>query len=283
MALIEFRMGQRNALNRPMAAVAIVPDPEPNRSSVGSGGRGSDGNGSRPPYPVLYLLHGRSDDHTAWVRNTNIERFVRGLPLIVVMPDGGRGFWTDSRSSPTQAHETALLRDLIGFVDSTFQTVPTRAGRAIGGLSMGGYGAVKLALKPPDLFCAAFSLSGAFTNGSKPYTGDSEEDQEMRPIFGSHPEGGTEDVFALAAAFPSEHGSGGQSTELALRLDCGTEDFFLPDNRRLHAHLDVLGLAHEYTETRGGHKWASPTRCHLSCNTWVSEYPSTPRHTFERP
>jgi S-formylglutathione hydrolase FrmB len=96
-----------------------------------------------------------------WVRRTSIERYVEGLPLIVVMPDGGRSFYTDAIATPKAAYETVLVRDLIGFMDRTFQTLPERSGRVIGGLFMGGYGALKLALKHPDLFCAAVSHSGA--------------------------------------------------------------------------------------------------------------------------
>src|SRR5579859_5151833 len=91
------------------------------------------------PYPVLYLLHGLSDDNTAWQRKTSIERYVQDLPLIVVMPDGGRSFYTDAVAG--MAYETAIVRDLVGFIDRVFQTNPTREARCIAGLSMGGYGA----------------------------------------------------------------------------------------------------------------------------------------------
>jgi len=111
------------------------------------------------PYPVFYLLHGLSDDHTRWHSHTSLARYVEGMPLIIVMPDGGRGWYTDAREG--YAYETAIVRDLIGLVDRVYHTDPRREARVIGGLSMGGYGAVKLALKRPDLFRAAVSHSGA--------------------------------------------------------------------------------------------------------------------------
>jgi len=74
----------------------------------------------RPPYAVLYLLHGLSDDYTIWHRRTSIERYVAEYPLMVVMPDGGRGFYCDAKVG--DAWETAILTDLIGFVDRTFPT-----------------------------------------------------------------------------------------------------------------------------------------------------------------
>jgi putative tributyrin esterase len=83
-----------------------------------------EGRVGTPPFPVCYLLHGLSDDHTSWARQTSIERHVAGLPLIVVMPDGGRGFYCDAVDGP--AYERYLLEDVIGFVDHTFHTMPER-------------------------------------------------------------------------------------------------------------------------------------------------------------
>ncbi len=151
MAVCEFHLNQGNALQKMTSLMAIVPDDLPG------------------PFPVFYLLHGLSDNHTSWLRWSNIDAYVRGLPLIVVMPNGERGFYTDSQANPKAAFETNLITDIVGFVDRTFQTIPTRAGRVIAGLSMGGYGAVKLALKHPHLFCAAVSHSGAVGVGQRTY------------------------------------------------------------------------------------------------------------------
>src|SRR3954447_26011890 len=68
-----------------------------------------------PPFRTFYLLHGLSDDHTTWLRRTRIEWYVRDLPLIVVMPDGFRGFYTDNHAGPAFARYTA--KDLVAFVD----------------------------------------------------------------------------------------------------------------------------------------------------------------------
>src|SRR5205085_5288286 len=83
------------------------------------------------PFPVYYLLHGLSDDHTIWERRTSIERYVQSLPLIVVMPDTGRGWYTDAAEG--MAYESALIKDLIGLVDRSFHTKADRSGRCIGG------------------------------------------------------------------------------------------------------------------------------------------------------
>jgi S-formylglutathione hydrolase FrmB len=199
------------------------------------------------PFPVFYLLHGLSDDHTIWLRRTSIERYVQSLPLIVVMPQGGRGFYTDAEQG--FAYETAIVSDLIGYVDTMFHTKAERGGRCIGGLSMGGYGAVKLALRHPDLFCSANSHSGALAWGHKPFPGEDAWNREMRRIVGEKPTGGPSDLFALATQIDKVHLP-------VLRIDCGTEDFLLQDNRDYHKHLEKSGLPHEYQEFPGAHDWA---------------------------
>jgi S-formylglutathione hydrolase FrmB len=199
------------------------------------------------PFPVLYLLHGLSGDHTVWVRRTSIERYAQDLPLIIVMPNSARGWYTDSQTCPTAAFETAIVRDLIAYVDRVFHTVPGRAGRAIAGLSMGGYGALKLAFKHPHLFCAAGCHSGALILDELRSIGP-EWAREFELIFGPQAAGGPEDVLTLAERLdPSE--------APAVWMDIGLEDGFLEMNRRVHAHFQSIGLAHEYHEWSGGHAW----------------------------
>src|SRR5436190_21271406 len=111
------------------------------------------------PWSVFYLLHGLSDDDTIWMRRTSIERYVEGLPLVVVMPDGGRGWYTNAQVG--YAYEDDLIKDVVGLIDRTFPVKAERGGRAIGGLSMGGYGAVKLGLKHHETFGSVTSYSGA--------------------------------------------------------------------------------------------------------------------------
>jgi S-formylglutathione hydrolase FrmB len=202
----------------------------------------------------LYLLHGLSDDQTAWTRRTSLERYVEGLPLIVVMPDGGRGWYSDSVTEPAAAWETYIVRDLIGFVDRVFRTKATRAGRAIAGLSMGGYGAVKLALKYPELFCAAVSHSGALRRPHEGY--QVYEGGETHRIFGDQPGGGSNDVYALAEKFAPCAQTSATPPCPALRVDCGTSDYLIENSRAFHRHLETLAIPHEYAEHPGAHDWA---------------------------
>jgi S-formylglutathione hydrolase FrmB len=230
MAFCELHYFSR-ALGRQTAANVILPEGEEQKG----------------PFPVFYLLHGLSDDHTIWQRRTSIERYVQNLPLIVVMPDGGRGFYTNAEQG--FAYETAIIEDLIGYVDRLFPTKAERGGRCIGGLSMGGYGAVRLALRFPDRFCCANSHSGALSFGHRPPNGDEARVAEFRRILGENPAGGPNDLYALARNVDKVNLS-------ALRIDCGTEDRLIEDNRRFHTRLVDLGLPHEYEEFPGAHEWS---------------------------
>ena len=163
------------ALQRHQTLSFIVPDP----ARVGPG-----------PYACFYLIHGASDDHTAWMTNTGIWRYVRDLPLVVIMPDVERSFCVNTAGG--ERFEDFLVEDLIAWVENTFPVKPGRENRAVGGLSMGGYGAMLLGLKHPDLFCSVGSHSSAFEAATA---------ERLRTIFGP-PEGGAargNDLFHLAA------------------------------------------------------------------------------------
>lgn len=197
------------------------------------------------PWAVYYLLHGLSDDHTTWARRSCVERYVLGYPLMVVLPNGGRGWYTNAVEG--EAFEDDLLNDVLGLVEKNFPVRARRSGRAIGGLSMGGFGAVKLALKHPDLFASADSLSGVLG-----LLRDPAEAKEISPevprIFGPSPTDGPEDPFRLAAEVRPRK-------RPALRIICGDQDPFLESNRAFHQHLDSHDFPHEYEEPAGSHTW----------------------------
>lgn len=197
------------------------------------------------PYAVFYLLHGLSDDYSIWQRRSRIESYVEGKPLIVVMPDGFRGFYTNNEQGPS--YFDYMTRDVVNFIDRTFDTKASRGARAIGGLSMGGYGALRCGLGRPDLFCSINSHSGALWRGSnnKP---DFNQPEFIR-IFGDKPKGTDHDLVELARR-AQEAGN-----IPSIRIDEGTEDFLLEHNRNYHAALTELGVDHEYEEFPGTHNW----------------------------
>lgn len=206
------------------------------------------------PFPVFYLLHGLSDDQTIWHRRTGIERYVSGLPLIVVMPTTHRGFYTNAAMPPGLKFEDHIIKDVVGTIDRMFPTIRSRKGRAIGGLSMGGYGAMKLGLKHPDMFASINSHSGALL-GAYPRSEKSEHalrdiQPEMLAIFGNELEGSANDPVWLAAKCP-------KSKRPAVRIDVGAQDFLLEDNRIFHKHLLKMKFPHEYYEFKGDQNWAS--------------------------
>jgi len=195
------------------------------------------------PFHVMFLLHGLSDDQSIWMRRTSIERYVADLPLIVVMPDGGRGWYSDAIAG--YAYETAIGKELPELVEKTFST---KGPWCITGLSMGGYGALKLALRYPERFHSAVSHSGALYFGHNEFTGTDAFAAEARRVVGETPAGGVNDLYALVGKLRP-------SKMPLVRIDCGTEDFLLEANRDFHAHLKELGVAHEYSEYPGGHTW----------------------------
>lgn len=203
---------------------------------------------SKGPFPVLYLLHGQSDDHTAWCRKSAIERHVSGNNLVVVMPDTGRGWYIDAEKGPKW--ESSIMVDLMGYIEKMFPVIPERKGRCIAGLSMGGYGAFKLALKFPYKFCAAVSLSGAlgFGNFELAKANNSEWEREMQLIVGESPTDGPHDLYKLLKDLPIKQ-------RPALAFNTGTEDFLLEQNRQMHAYLNDIGYPHIYEEHPGAHTW----------------------------
>lgn len=197
----------------------------------------------------MILMHGLSDDYTIWQRRTSIERYVADKPLIVVMPDGGRGFYVDALQG--FAYLQAVAYELPGLMKHWY-TVDGQWCTA--GLSMGGYGAFRVALERPEVFRSAVSLSGAMTIGRYYPTETAETDhprdepfiREFLPVFGKAEPGGPNDLVALAQK---------ASPLPALRFDCGTEDFLLNSNRTLDSEMTTLGIPHEYEEFPGDHNW----------------------------
>lgn len=197
--------------------------------------------------PVLYLLHGLSDDDTAWTRYTSIERYAAELGIAVVMPQVHRSFYTDE----VQGHRywTFLSEELPRIVQRFFRVSPRREDTFVAGLSMGGYGAFKWALRRPGRFAAAASLSGVLDIAARAESPRSEDDLRMfQRVFGGAALSGTENdlnfLIERAAEWPR------------LYFCCGTEDVLYPGNL---AFLDVCKARNVTVTTDfgpGEHDWA---------------------------
>ena len=206
-------------------------------------------NVGEPPFATLYLLHGLSDDYTGWLRRSRIEPYAEKFPSMIVMPDGFRGFYTRNGAGPDYARYMA--EELVATVERIFPAKRARESRGVGGLSMGGYGALRLALGFPHVFAAATSHSGAVMHGSRnhPRPGGALDEAEFRRIFGEHPVGTDHDLLALARRCQE------QRTLPKIRIDCGVDDDLLEDNRAFHRKLEALRVPHEYEEFPGAHDW----------------------------
>jgi len=214
--------------------------PQQTRSQIGMTGSAAGPAGA----PVLYLLHGLSDDHTIWLRRTSIERYVAPLGLAVVMPAVNRSFYADEAHG--NAYWTFLSEELPELVASFFHVSTRRADTFVAGLSMGGYGALKWALRQPERFAAAASLSGALDVVALAER-DQGGDPLLRTVFGGPP-GPGDDLLALLRATPPG--------ELPpLHVSCGTEDFLYEDNRTfLRAAADAgVGCTVDFRPAE--HEW----------------------------
>ena len=211
-----------------------------------------DYDGSLRRYPVLYLLHGLTGDYQDWTTRTNLAEYTRTLPLIVVMPDGENQWYTNAADGSAR-FEDFIASDLAADVVQKYRTVNSRHGRAIAGLSMGGYGALKLALKRPAQYAVAGSFSGAFgvtVEGRYDRMIASVKAPALTGIFGPADSDTRKqnDVFALAAAMKPPAAP-------YVYVDCGTSDGLIAENRDVVAALHKAGVAYEYHEIAGGHSW----------------------------
>ena len=116
---------------------------------------------SQERFPVIYLLHGLTGHYNNWTDLTKLGDYSQRYRVIIVTPEGGDGWYTDSSANPTDKYESYIIQELIPEVERKYRTLPTRDKRAIAGLSMGGYGALKFGLKYPEKFVLAGSFSGA--------------------------------------------------------------------------------------------------------------------------
>ena len=195
---------------------------------------------SGPP-PVLYLLHGLSDDHTAWTRYTSIERYAAARGLAVVMPAVGRSFYADEAHG--HRYWAYVSEELPQVVGRFLRVSAEPADTFVAGLSMGGYGALKLALTHPDRYAAAASLSGALDVVGLAAGGT--RDTLFDRVYDGPP-GPRDDLFALLA----------EAEDVPpLHVSCGTEDVLVDSNHRFVAAAEERGVEVTTDFRPGEHEW----------------------------
>ena len=211
-------------------------------------------------YPVLYLLHGYSDDHTAWALMTNLTGYAARHKVIIVMPDGGLSFYVNAAGDPKAKFEDFIVKDLVAFADSNLRTIPLPRARAIAGLSMGGYGAAFLGLKHRNRYSALGSFSGALSYArmpAPPNTGAALTEQmkrraeEMMNVMGpaDSPSRTERDPFALIEKLDA-------ATAPLIYIACGGQDFLIEGNRDFVKALAARKIPYEYREVSPrGHTW----------------------------
>jgi S-formylglutathione hydrolase FrmB len=233
-----------HVLDLAASMTVILPQPKPIK--------GASHRKANRKHPTLYLLHGLSDDHTIWQRRTSIERYVEGWNLAVVMPDVHRSFYTDMAKG--YRYWTFISQELPVIARSLFPLSEARKDNFVAGLSMGGYGAFKLALSYPDRFAAAASLSGVLDIVLDAQDPDLEWQAELKTIFGrvSRLAGSPNDLFRLAKKVADSDGF-----RPRLYQWCGREDILYPENTSFRKRALELGLDLTYEEGPGEHEWGA--------------------------
>ena len=211
-------------------------------------GYSSSGNTNR--YPVIYWLHGRgcSESNDQFPVST-VDAAIRSNtipPLIFVyVSGGGMSFYSDSFDAKWLA-ETTIINELIPHIDTTYRTTANRTGRAIQGMSMGGFGAMKLGLKYPELFSSVLAFAGGYRS-AEGIQADDVSREILKRVFG----GDTQQFMDNHPATIAKSNATAARNRLAIKMLVGLDDYLLENNRSLHETLTGLDLAHEYWEIPG--------------------------------
>jgi S-formylglutathione hydrolase FrmB len=217
---------------------------------------------SQRSYPVLYLLHGYSDDETGWIQfgeaNSVADKAIASgdaTPCIIVMPDGKVSWYVNSFDGK-DPWEDMFVKEFIPFIEREYRIRPKKEFRAIAGLSMGGNGALLLSMRNPDLFssCVAMS-SGTFTD--EEILTDDSYDRYFGNIYGPKTkEAVSEHWKAYSPLYLLDSVDKEKLKSIRFYIDCGDDDFLYKGNSALHVKMRDLSIPHEYRVRNGGHEWS---------------------------
>ena len=225
----------------------------------------ADYESSNRSYPVVYLLHGYTDDNTGWLQFGEINRYADKAiaegtipPMIIVMPNGDSSWYINSYDGK-EKYEDFFVKEFIPGIEKTYRIKSTKQYRGIAGLSMGGYGSLVLAMRHPDLFCAAAPLSaGIFDNDAMVTMPDDNWNQTFAQLFGRNLKGRERlnkawqeySVLQIVATHSAE-----DLKKVRYWIDCGDDDFLTKGNCLLHIALSEKKIPHEFRVRDGAHSW----------------------------
>jgi len=215
-------------------------------------------------YPVVYLLHGYTDNETGWIQfgevNMAADRAIasREIPsMIIVMPDA-KAAWYMNNADGSEKFEDMFIQEFIPYIDKTYRTRAKKEFRGVSGLSMGGFGSLLYSLKHPEMFaaCAAFSAA-VWTDEEIKKMASGKPDGMFEKLFGLSkektlltPHYRENSILDLAGSLTKE-----QIEKVRFYIDCGDDDFLYKGNAALHVLLRDRQIKHEFRVRDGGHSW----------------------------
>ncbi|MFN3847819.1 MAG: alpha/beta hydrolase [Spirosomataceae bacterium] len=219
-------------------------------------------------YPVLYLLHGYTDDETGWTQFGDTQTIADKTigsndapPMIIVMPDAGVSWYQNSFDGKTR-FEDFFFEEFIKHIDETYRTRPKKEFRAVAGLSMGGLGTLLFATKHPEMFVAACPLSAAVWTDEEVATGNQDQaryDAVFGDLYGKGLKGKdriTDHFKKNAPIHIVQNGNADELKKVRYYIDCGDDDFLIKGNMALHAAMIDKKVPHEFRVREGGHTWS---------------------------
>lgn len=202
---------------------------------------------SETNFPVIYLLHGYSDDFTTYSEKMpKLQKMADLLEVLIVCPDGGYSSWyLDSPTDKTYRYETFISSELVSYIDKNYKTKANSKARAITGHSMGGHGAMLMAIKHHNVFGAGGSMSGGVDLTFKP------KSWHIYKRLGTYEK--NEELWKKNSVYHQIDLLKGK--DIKLIIDCGTEDFFYEINKKLHNKMLELDIEHDFIIRPGNHSW----------------------------
>lgn len=210
-------------------------------------------------YPVLYLLHGFSDDHRAWVEKGRVDQVADRLissgeiqPMVIVMPEAGGTptdqVWNGYFDMPQWNYETFFFQEFIPYIEKLYRVYTDKSHRAIAGLSMGGGGSVAYCQKHSELFCACYDFSGWLDqsiNGAQ-QTDTGKVATVQRAVH---------DNSCIRFVEQADQATKERLRTVKWFVDCGDDDFLLELNEKFHMQMRFQGIPCEMRVRNGGHNW----------------------------